>query len=50
LYRRHPVLLGFQLKPWLDGSPLNGSKLLYMALIVLLHLVAYSHPIMAVGS
>ena len=40
--------LGFQLKLWLDGSPLNGSKLLYMALIVPLHLVAYSHPIMAV--
>ena len=40
--------IGFQLKLWLNGSPLNGSKLLYMALIVPLHLVAYSHPIMAV--
>lgn len=40
--------LGFQLKQWLRGSVLNGSKLLYMALIVPLHLVAYSHPIMAV--
>jgi len=40
--------LGFQLKLWADELPLNGSKLLYMALIVPLHLVAYSHPIMAV--
>jgi hypothetical protein len=40
--------IGFQLNLWLRGSVLNGSKLLYMALIVPLHLVAYSHPIMAV--
>ena len=40
--------LGFQIKLFVDGSPLNGSKLLYMALIVPLHLVAYSHPVMAV--
>src|SRR5262245_22306176 len=40
--------LGFQLKLWVEGSPLNGSKLLYMALIVPLHLVAYSDPVMAV--
>src|SRR5262245_4202001 len=40
--------LGFQLKLVLNGSLVNGSKLLYMALIVPLHLVAYSHPIMAV--
>jgi len=40
--------LGFQLKLWAEGSQLNGSKLLYMALIVPLHLVAYSNPVMAV--
>lgn len=38
----------FQVQRWIGGSRLNGSKLLYMALIVPLHLVAYSHPIMAV--
>ncbi|RMF64187.1 MAG: hypothetical protein D6743_09685 [Calditrichaeota bacterium] len=40
--------LGFQLKLWRDGQVLNGSKLLYMALIVPLHFVAFSHPILAV--
>ncbi len=40
--------LGFQLKWWRAGQTLNGSKLLYMLLIVPLHFVAFSHPIMAV--
>jgi hypothetical protein len=39
---------GFQLTLWVDGAVINGSKLAYMALLVPLHLVAYSHPIMAV--
>jgi hypothetical protein len=39
---------GYQIKLWLVGQAINGSKLLYMALIVPLHLVAFSHPIMAV--
>ena len=39
---------GYQFKLWQEGKTLNGSKLLYMALIIPLHLVAFSHPIMAV--
>jgi hypothetical protein len=40
--------LAFQFKCWRAGQTLNGSKLLYMLLIVPLHFVAFSHPIMAV--
>jgi hypothetical protein len=40
--------VAYQAKLWSAGQPINGSKLLYMALIVPLHFVAYSHPIMAV--
>ena len=36
-----------QVRAWRDGATLNGSKLAYMALIVPLHLVAFSHPVMA---
>ncbi len=37
-----------QIRLYIRGSPLNGSKLIYMALIVPLHLVAFSHPILVV--
>jgi hypothetical protein len=37
-----------QLQVWRAGGTLNASKLLYMALIVPLHFVAFSHPMMAV--
>jgi hypothetical protein len=37
-----------QLRIWRAGGTLNASKLLYMALIVPLHFVAFSHPMMAV--
>jgi hypothetical protein len=37
-----------QLRTWHAGGTLNASKLLYMALIVPLHFVAFSHPMMAV--
>lgn len=40
--------IAFQIKLWRAGQILNGSKLLYMLLIVPLHFVAFSHPIMAV--
>ncbi|MCG8608003.1 hypothetical protein MJD09_23835, partial [bacterium] len=40
--------LGYQVKLYRAGNVLNGSKLLYMLLVVPLHLVAFSHPIMAV--
>ncbi len=40
--------IAFQIKLRRDGQILNGSKLLYMLLIVPLHFVAFSHPIMAV--
>jgi hypothetical protein len=36
-----------QSRAWLAGETLNGSKLAYMALIVPLHLVAFSHPLLA---
>lgn len=36
-----------QVELWRRGEPLNGSKLLYMALLIPLHFVAFSHPIMA---
>ncbi|NIR51561.1 hypothetical protein GWO43_23550, partial [candidate division KSB1 bacterium] len=42
------VYIGHQIKLWWKGQILNGSKLLYMALIIPLHFVAFSHPIMAV--
>jgi hypothetical protein len=45
------VLTGYilwQVHEWRGGTPLNGSKLAYMALIVPLHLVAFSHPLLAV--
>jgi hypothetical protein len=44
------VLAGYvswQVYEWRSGTPLNGSKLAYMALIVPLHLVAFSHPLLA---
>jgi hypothetical protein len=37
----------WHVREWHAGVPLNGSKLAYMALIVPLHLVAFSHPLMA---
>jgi hypothetical protein len=39
---------GTQLRRWWAGAALNGSKLLYMSLVVPLHLVAFSHPMMIV--
>jgi|GEM_PF-523117 hypothetical protein len=39
--------IGYQARLWLDERAINGSKLLYMAAIVPLHFVAYSHPLMA---
>jgi hypothetical protein len=36
-----------QVGAWRRGATLNGSKLAYMALIVPLHLVAFSHPVLA---
>ncbi len=44
------TVLGYvwlQVRNWRAAVPLNGSKLAYMALIVPLHLVAFSHPVMA---
>lgn len=41
-----PFYIGFQVKLWRDGVPLNGSKLLFMALLVPLHLVTFIHPIL----
>ncbi|RMD98526.1 MAG: hypothetical protein D6814_07375 [Calditrichaeota bacterium] len=38
----------FQFTLWREGEALNGSKLLYMFLIVPLHLIAFSHPVIAV--
>ncbi len=40
--------LYFQYRLWRSGEVLNGSKLLYMALLVPLHFLAFSHPIIAV--
>jgi hypothetical protein len=40
--------IAFQFRLWRAGEVLNGSKLLYMFLIVPLHFVAFSHPIIAV--
>jgi len=37
----------WQWRAWRAGATLNGSKLSYMALIVPLHLVAFSHPLLA---
>jgi hypothetical protein len=37
----------WQWRAWRAGAALNGSKLAYMALIVPLHLVAFSHPLLA---
>ena len=37
----------WQVHQWRAGTTLNGSKLAYMALIVPLHLVAFSHPLLA---
>jgi hypothetical protein len=34
-----------QARKFASGQPLNGSKLLYMGLLVPLHLVAFSHPL-----
>jgi len=36
-----------QWRRWRAGRPLNGSKLLYLALVVPLHFVAFSHPVLA---
>jgi len=44
------VILGYaswQWRAWRAGATLNGSKLAYMALIVPLHFVAFSHPLLA---
>lgn len=40
--------IGAQVRIWRRGGELNASKLLYMLLIVPLHVVAFSHPMMAV--
>jgi hypothetical protein len=37
----------YQVWLWRIGTTLNGSKLAYMALLVPLHLAAFSHPLMA---
>jgi hypothetical protein len=37
-----------QWQAWRAGHTLNGSKLAYMGLLVPLHLVAFSHPLLAV--
>jgi len=37
--------IGFQIYLWLSGVTLNGSKLVYMGLIVPLHFVAFANPI-----
>jgi hypothetical protein len=39
--------LWWHVRAWRAGEVLNGSKLAYMALIVPLHLVAFSHPVLA---
>jgi hypothetical protein len=36
-----------QWRAWRAGETLNGSKLTYMALLLPLHLVAFSHPLLA---
>ena len=44
------VIAGYtwwHVRAWRAGQVLNGSKLAYMALIVPLHLVAFSHPVLA---
>lgn len=41
------LYLGAQLRRWLGGEAVNGSKLLYMALLVPLHFAAFSHPVLA---
>ncbi len=38
---------GWQLRRWQRGEVLNGTKLLYLALLIPLHFVAFSHPILA---
>ncbi len=42
------LYLVHQFRIWRQKSPLNASKLLYMALIAPLHLAAFSHPVTAV--
>jgi hypothetical protein len=42
------VYAAFQIHLYRQGMPLNASKLLYMALLIPLHLIAFVHPIMAV--
>jgi len=37
--------IGFQVYLWRSGVTLNGSKLVYMGLIVPLHFIAFSNPI-----
>lgn len=41
------LYLGAQVRSWLGGGEINGSKLLYMALLIPLHFAAFSHPILA---
>lgn len=38
---------GFQVRLWRQGAPLNGPKLLLLALLVPLHLLAFSNPWLA---
>ena len=42
------IYIANQVRRWRQGQVLNGNKLLYMLLIIPLHVVAFSHPVMAV--
>jgi hypothetical protein len=42
------LYLIYQIRIWRQKGTINASKLLYMALIVPLHLAAFSHPVTAV--
>jgi hypothetical protein len=39
---------GSHVRRWWEGVPINGSKLLYMLLLVPLHFVAFSHPLLVI--
>ncbi len=39
------VYIAHQIRLWRDGRALNGSKLLMLSLLVPLHLIAFSHPV-----
>jgi hypothetical protein len=41
------IYVAWQVRLVRCGSPLNGSKLLYLALLLPLHVVVFSHPVLA---